>query len=443
MGPHHSRKKLPPSPLSTTRIEPDQVSAISFPKTPVGVDVISVGEERLGERIWVGGSVHGVEITRHLRFFHLDAPELRASLFTALRALDGSRSIGEIATSLQIPTEDFARILLYLEGEGLLHFHSQRIEGRDLLRNTERKRRFTSERSSQGSRSELTRREIEREHLPRGTSLRRRTEQSIAIVSDQALSISPIATSLASLLFGSGFTRIKFIRQEPLLGRERSERVSDLDLGLSIFHGSDIGAEKDERLQELAHRSAILPLEESSGQANPWIASDFDATLTISIGYPRPDHHQRWLSEDRPFLIVPGYSQREISIGPIVIPGRTPCLRCFELNQVENDFWREQSRQLQLLEPSIDPPKVASHLIASLTALYATSWLDSDEESRGSHLLVGHQLCFTFDPAPNPVLESAIDPALDPSLSASPMRLRRWHNHPECGCLWLMPASAG
>ena len=435
MGPHHSRKNLPPSPLATTRIEPDQVSATSFPKTPAGVDVISVGEERLGERIWVGGSVHGVEITRHLRFFHLDAPELRASLFTALRALDGSRSIGEIATSLQIPMEDLARMLLYLEGEGLLHFHSQRIEGREILRETERKNRFSSERSTQGSRSELTRREIEREHLPRGTSLRHRAEQSIAIVSDQALSISPIATSLASLLFGSGFTRIKFIRQEPLLRRERSERVNDRDLGLSIFYGSDIGAEKDERLQEIAHRSAILPLEEleSNRHTNPWVSADCDATLTISIGYPRPDHHQRWLSEDRPFLIVPGYSQREILIGPIVIPGRTPCLRCFELNQVENDFWREQSRQLQQLEPSIDPPKIASHLIASLAALYATSWLDSDEASRGDHLLVGHQLAFSLDPS--------LDPAAELASNTSPMRMRRWLNHPECGCLWLMPSA--
>ena len=82
------------------------------------------------------------------------------------------------------------------------------------------------------------------------------------------------------------------------------DQISDRDLGLSIFDGSDVGSDRSSRLLDLAHRSAILPLEESiSGNL---ISDDFDATLTISMGYPRPDHHQRWLSEDRPFFVVPG-----------------------------------------------------------------------------------------------------------------------------------------
>lgn len=406
MGPHHSRKVLPPSPLNSTRLEPGQFTARSFPITATGVEVIAIGEERSGERIWIGGTAYGIEVTRHLRFFSLDAPALRPALFTALRALDGTRSIAELAESLGIALEDFLRLLGHLENEKLIHFHFERF------------------RSPSHTRSEeMTRREIEREHLPHGSSFLHRSQQSIAIVSHPSSSISPIAASLGALLFGSGFERIKFITGTSTFKRVGGEqKISDRDLGLSIFNGTDIGALKLERLNELAHRSAILPLEEDRGMA----AEDFDATLTISIGYPRPDHHQRWISEDRPFLMVPGYSQREIKIGPIVVPGKSPCPRCHELNQIENDFWREQMRQLQHLEPQIDPPQIASHLIASLAAQYATLWLDSGSDERMNHLLVGQELILDLDHS------TAVDHHLQP-----PMRIVRWQNHPECGCIWI------
>ena len=418
MGPHHARKVLPPSPLRTTRIDPSAVNATSFPATAIGVEVITIGEERPGERIWVGGSSHGVEVTRHLRFFALDAPALRSSLFTALRALDGSQSIGELSSSLELPLADFSRLLIHLEEEGLIHFHSERAT------------RKKDSSSIHSSRESLGRREIERAHLPRGTSFVKRSEESIVIVSDQATSISPIASMLASLLYGAGLTRIKFFTPDSVtkIRSLSEEKIADRDLGISIFNGGDIGASKVDKLAELAHRSAILPLEQSRSM----ITDDFDGNLIISIGYPRPDHHQRWLSEDKAFFLVPGYFQGEVRIGPFVIPGKTPCLRCHELNQMECDFWREQARQLQLLQPSIDPPKIASHLIASLAAHFALRWLDSDDHGKQNHPLRGAQQSLALDPHLMRGIEGGIE-------NEGPLRTTRWQNHPECGCLW-MPA---
>lgn len=438
MGPHHLRKKLPPSPLQSTRLLPRDLTPatlpLRFPTLATGVEVITIGEERLGERIWIGGNVHGVEVTRHLRFFALDSPELRPSLFTALRALDGSRSIAELASSLSIPLSDFSRLLTYLESEALIDFHSARLQ-------------------ATVKRTKETRREIERIHLPRGSSFKVRSEQTIAIISQEGShtsatsdkdALSPIAISIAALLFGSGFSRIRFLRPENSQHEANapSEQISDRDLGLSIFNGRDIGMAKIDLLEELANRSAILPREETS----PLFSEDFNANLTISIGYPRPDHHQRWLSEDRTFFIVPGYAQGEVRIGPIVIPGRTPCLRCYELNQIENDFFREQTRQLRFLKPVIDPPTIATHLIAAIAAHYATTWLDAqpddDENTQGSshdslpsqarHLLLGHQLVHELH-----ARDHNRDQPIDDRQARSPVRIERWHNHPECGCLWL------
>lgn len=431
MGPHHSRRHRPSSPTDTTRIHPKAVTQASFPRRAVDVEVITIGEERLGERIWIGGSAWGVEITRLLHFFALAAPEIRPSLFTALRALDGSRSIGELTSSLALPQSDFVRLLTYLEEEGLIHFHSERALRKS--DSTPGSLHLTRE-----SYRDISRREIEREHLPRGASFARRSEYSVVIVSEPGNIISPIASLLASLLFGSGVNYIKFFLPLPLTKSQMShdEKISDRDLGLSIFHGSDIGVSKIEKLQELAHRSAILPLPD----ARSLTTTEFDThpqKLIIALGYPRPDHHQRWLSEAQSFFLVPGYGQGQVRIGPFVIPGRTPCLRCFELNQVENDFWREQSRQLQLLQQRIDPPTIASHMIASLAAHYALQWIDGSDGSQGvprHHPLLGVHKEFSLSSSQ----KLAEDPGRNLSFEGvDAVRTMRWQNHPECGCHWI------
>lgn len=412
----HARIK---DPRMTLRLAPGLFTPTSYPYPAEGVEILTIGEARLGERIWIGGVKKGVEVTRHLRFFALDSDQMRPQLFTALRALDGTRSIEEIARPLQIDIANFSRLLGFLEDERLIHFARDAIDTKSISH------AITP-----------SRREVEESNLPHGASFIQRSSKTIAITSACSISTGamstgaasplnplrsrsphsiadPIAAALASLLFASGFEKIKFIDE----GRQsEGTQITDIDLGLSIFNGSDIGASRLEKLKEIANRSAILPLEEGR---NP-IAPDFNATLTISIGWPRPDHHQRWVSEDRAFLIVPGYSQREIRIGPIIVPGRTPCLRCYELNQIENDFWREQIRQLRQLSPSHQPTKVASMLIASMTASYVTLWLDhisQEEPLDTNHPLLGGQVIVDLE-----TMES---------------RLERWQNHPECGCLWL------
>lgn len=366
-----------------TRLGKGEFTAYAYPYPAEGVEVLTIGESRLGERIWIGGVKHGVEVTRHLRFFALDDRAIRPDLFTAFRAIDGNRTIAEIIDPLRLDRENFLRLLGFLEDEGLLYFSSLPHSPR-LMEPT-------------------TRREVEAHHLPQGATLSSRRGSSIIITSR-----STIATTLASLLFGSGLTEVKFLDEK---SGGLNDQITELDLGLSIFNGSDVGAQRFERLDQIAHRSAILPLTEDRNA----IAPDFRASLTIATGYPRPDHHQRWVSEDRTFIILPNPSQREIRIGPIVIPGITPCLRCHELNQIEGDFWREQVRQLQQLKPEDETSRVAAILTASLAASYILLWIDSESNRLGGHPLYGKQYILDLD-----TMES---------------RIETWKHHPQCGCL--------
>ncbi len=375
-------------PESSLPLEPGTFTPDSFPYPAEGVEILTVGESRLGERIWIGGTKRGIEVTRHLRFFALDEHQIRPNLFAAIRAIDGSRSIASIVQPLGIDLSDFSRLLRFLEEETLILFaHSP------ITRNGERD-------------GETTRREVEQVHLPAGTSLSKRSDPSILITPT-----SPIADSIASLLFGSGFERIKFLDEGLSQTRtSHGQLITDLDLGLSIFNGSDVGAQRRDKLKEIANRSAILPLPQDRIPTSP----DFSASLTISVGYPRPDLQQRWLSEDRTIFLVPGYSQREVRIGPILIPGKTPCLRCYELGEVENNFWREQVRQLRQLRNRSETPKVASILIASLASHFATLWLDAGGTGKSNHPLFARQYILDLDSMDH--------------------RYETWRAHPQCGC---------
>ena len=377
--------------LVDRRLSKGEFTAQSFPYPAEGVEILTIGESRLGERIWIGGVKHGVEVTRHLRFFALDDPALRPDLFTAFRAIDGNHTIAQIAGPLGLDLENFSRLLGFLEEEALLHFSALPHLSQ------------SQSHSQSHSQSPSTRREVEARHLPHGASFSSRQSRSIMITSR-----STIATSVASLLFGSGLTEIKFLDDKSSNVRDQ---ITDLDLGLSIFNGSDVGIQRAERLEQIAHRSAILPLSDDRNA----IAPDFRALLTIATGYPRPDHHQRWISEDRTFFILPNPSQREIRIGPIVLPGVTPCLRCHELNQIESDFWREQVRQLQQLKSEVEVPRVAAILTASLAASYILLWIDGDSQRLSEHPLYGKQYILDLDS-----MES---------------RVETWKHHPQCGCL--------
>jgi bacteriocin biosynthesis cyclodehydratase domain-containing protein len=101
-------------------------------------------------------------------------------------------------------------------------------------------------------------------------------------------------------------------------------------------------------------------------------------------------------------------------IGPFVLPGQTPCLRCVELTRGDRDpAWPVLAAQLIGERHSVEPCDVAlASAAASIVALHILAWLD-----RG------------IDPPP-PTVAGTLELAL------SDLRLRRRTvaAHPGCGC---------
>jgi bacteriocin biosynthesis cyclodehydratase domain-containing protein len=80
-----------------------------------------------------------------------------------------------------------------------------------------------------------------------------------------------------------------------------------------------------------------------------------------------------------PHLLV-AVRETTAAVGPFVVPGRTPCIRCLELARSDRDRqWPTIAAQLIAAGRATEPCDVAlATLAASLVTLHALAWIDSD-----------------------------------------------------------------
>jgi bacteriocin biosynthesis cyclodehydratase domain-containing protein len=100
------------------------------------------------------------------------------------------------------------------------------------------------------------------------------------------------------------------------------------------------------------------------------------------------------------------------SVGPLVVPGVTPCLRCVALHRRdEDDRWPTMAVQLrQRYEGSPAPEETATAAVAAaIAAVQALAHLD------------GHRA-------------HALGATIEADLPQAIPRVRAWEPHPACGC---------
>lgn len=112
-------------------------------------------------------------------------------------------------------------------------------------------------------------------------------------------------------------------------------------------------------------------------------------------------------ADGQPHLVVRA-SDLGAAVGPLVVPGRTPCQRCEDLHRSARDpAWPRLLAQLCRQRP--DAPALTLNWAASTAALHAVAWLEGalpDSLGAGLELSADRQL-----------------------------RLRPLRAHPGCGCL--------
>ncbi|MFP3464861.1 hypothetical protein [Leifsonia sp. SIMBA_070] len=137
-----------------------------------------------------------------------------------------------------------------------------------------------------------------------------------------------------------------------------------------------------------------------------------DAAVVVASYAVEPHRHVRWLRRDVAHLPVV-FGDTGVTVGPLVLPGRGPCLRCLDLHRTDADAaWPAMATQLHT-RPAHGETAIAAGATAARAAALLTTYLRAGRAVPGASARL-------------------------PSGGADWVS-RTWRPHPECGCLGLPP----
>lgn len=143
------------------------------------------------------------------------------------------------------------------------------------------------------------------------------------------------------------------------------------------------------------------------------------AAIVIASFAVAPYRHQRWLRRDIPHIAVV-FGDAGATVGPLVRPGETACLRCLDLHRRDRDpAWPALAAQLHT-RPAPGESELVCGAVASATAAVVLAALDEQRTKR-------------------PAVRAAEPPSSTATASRYDAGSARWTEfgwepHPECGC---------
>ena len=191
---------------------------------------------------------------------------------------------------------------------------------------------------------------------------------------------SRIALLLYPLLLASGVTHVRFAEDF----RKKSPFVGDREIGITRFSQEDIGAPIKALCESWRRDLSLFPIDKEIDYEDTSEGAD----LAVHCGEMDPEIFSQWMSTGQNFLHIAEPEADRATVGPLVIPGKSPCLRCYQLALSDNsdivgatDLHPDSVREF---------PVIAAHYIASLAASQIIHFLDSiNFTQRESSELVG------------------------------------------------------
>ena len=237
-----------------------------------------------------------------------------------------------------------------------------------------------------------------------------------------------LALSLFAVLQASGFALIKLTdRTNSASSESRAQIEPDEVCGLAI-RGSDVGLRKASVLADLARNSQLFP---SQNVLFPELPD-----LIISTESIPQETMQSWLSENIVHLPVSNLIENRIVFGPIVIPGKTPCLNCLNLWQADQfphhnsfeilaalDSGEGKGLELPAAQVALLTGLITTQVIQYCTSVGIQNVINSEDAAK----LVGATLAINL-----------FDPLNSISLDDETFGYRYWQPHTSCGCQRLI-----
>ena len=183
---------------------------------------------------------------------------------------------------------------------------------------------------------------------------------------------SRVITLLYSLLLASGVTRVRFA------DRHHRSMVESCDLGFGAISHSHLGQNYYEQSESARRALSLFSIDSSSRH-------DLDNSTPIAIihyGDCDPVDLVEWSNKQMPHLVIHQPIGDEIVIGPMVIPGESPCIRCLSLYEIDN-FGYTRLERIDINGPQ-ELPVVTAHYVAAIAASQILHFIDHHNSTKTS-----------------------------------------------------------
>ena len=395
-----------------------------YPALKPGVQFFRVAGEDCSD-VYVGFSNRGIELKFEIAY------EL-------LALFDGSRSLGSIISEIseisEIETDSKSRELISetlqaLSTERLIEFRSSPFPKLLLKKEFQAVNVVNSSNRMRAEENLYSWHPDVSAQQDAQTLIGHRRNFSIIIYGRNRL-----ALSLFAVLQASGFALVKLTDRAGSVSDDSVVQIEPSEVcGLAI-RGSDVGLRKALVIADLARNSQLFPLEKLEFPLKP----DF----IISTESIPQETMQLWLSDAIAHLPISNLIENRVVIGPIVIPGETPCLNCLSLWRSDQYPHHNSFEILTALDSGegkgLELPSAQVALLTGLIATHVIQFCTSQNSAahNATSKLIGATLAINlFDP-----IDSGASSSLDNEgyLGNQGFGYRYWQPHPSCGCQQLI-----
>ncbi len=368
----------------------------------------------LPSRTYVGNGQSGIEIFSPAR--------------AAIASFDGQKSCLEIGNSMDIPLNQIEELVSELDEAHLLDTSVGKIRVHERFHSSNTNRASHDGDDRHDGAFQQMQAKIASE-LSFTTWLEGVRDGGVSAISERRyvnVSIygeSRVATLLFGILLASGLSQTSLHVSDKRI-------IGEADTCAGFLRPSDIGASLNSRTRELAGELSLFPLmhpappvkaipksgakarEAKMNESTRIQFADTSPSIAIAIGEPPADLIQEWMSRGIPHLLVDTPDAASLMIGPLVIPGHTPCAQCIALAREEQgEIWTGVDWQRNI-SPRCEVPVSVAHHVAGLIALELLRFVDS-----GKSEIIGSRIRLNYH---------------------APLQSGRtvYARHPACGCTW-------
>lgn len=214
-----------------------------------------------------------------------------------------------------------------------------------------------------------------------------------ATVTAAVLGVDGLGMRIAAGLAAAGVGTVLTADEAPVLAT---------DVGPGAFETHHLGRRREDAAAEVLRQTTPRVRTSAPAGTRP------DVSVLVEHGVANPVRARPLVREDLPHLSVV-VADVDVTVGPLVVPGRGPCLRCLDLHRCDDDpRWPAVATQVAAC-----PPRGVESSLAWLGAALAVTQVLAHLDGREA---AAHGATLEVD-ATNPV------PRLTPRTP-----------HPECGC---------